>query len=293
MPSDTQVREYDLRYGATSRCPIGDGVELYYEMRGEGAPLTLVNNMFLISPLWRSFTQRLEAHKTLISYDLRNQGASTSDPGEITIERHVEDLRSLLDSLNIEKTMLLGTSVSTLIARDFANRYPERVSALVLVGPSFSAYGSRRRELLVKSWIRALDAGGPAALFANLYPQVFGDKAIAEGGAAGYLGLKERFLALASAQQVRANLMASLSTADDPQALDALKCPVLLLAGDGDFLASRSSMEAIAERLADVTVDVLPNAGHIPFFDDPEAFQDSIVRFITRLDGGSEVRRDQ
>lgn len=283
MPVHQEVRNYEFRYSSQSRCDVGDGIELYYEMRGAGAPLTLVNNMFLISPLWRSFTGRLEEHRTLLTYDLRNQGASSSFDGDITIAHHVEDLRRLLDNLGIERTLLLGTSVSTLIARDFATRYPERVSGLILVGPSFSAFGSRRRELLVKSWIRALDAHGPAGLFGNIYPQVFGDKIISENAAAGYLALKERFLAVASHQQIRANLIASLTTVDDPAALDGLTCPILLLAGDGDFLASRSSLEEMAQRLPEARVDVIPYAGHIPFFDDPDAFQDSIERFLKEI----------
>jgi pimeloyl-ACP methyl ester carboxylesterase len=184
----------------------------------------------------------------------------------------------------VEKTVLLGTSVSTLIARDFTVKYPERVSALILVGPSFSAFGSTRRELLAKSWLKTLELGGPTELFAHIYPQVFGDKAIQDGGAPGYLALKERFLALNAPRQLRNNLSASLGTKDDPTLIDRLNCPVLLVAGDGDFLASRSSMEEIARRLREATVDVIPFAGHVPFFDEPDLFQDAIERFLLALD---------
>jgi 3-oxoadipate enol-lactonase len=283
VPTKEEVDAYDLRYADQLRCPVGDGVELYYELRGEGPPLTLINNMFLISPLWRSFTDRLERKRRLLTYDLRNQGASTRREGAISLAEHVTDLERLLDHLEIERTMLLGTSVSTLIARDFALRHPERVSALILVGPTFSAFGSRRRELLAKSWLRMLEAGGPAALFGNLYPQVLGDKAIQEGGAAGYLALKERFLALNSPQQLQSNLAASLSSQDEPGALDEISCPILLLAGDGDFLASRSSLQEMAKGPADATVEILPHAGHIPFFDVPEAFQDAVECFLGEI----------
>jgi pimeloyl-ACP methyl ester carboxylesterase len=183
--------------------------------------------------------------------------------------------------------MLLGSSFSTLIAKDFAARYPDRVSALILVGPTFSPYGSARRELLGKSWIGVLEAGGPSELFSHIYPQLIGDKAIQEGGAAGYLALKERFLAMTSARQLRDNLGTSLIVEDNPAALYGLQCPVLLLAGDGDFLASRSSMEEIAKHLPNATIELVPYAGHVPFFDASEAFQDSVEKFILDVDRNS------
>lgn len=284
MPTKEQVESYDLRYIDQQRCPASDGVELYYETRGSGPYLTLVNNMFLVSPLWRPFTGRLEEHRTLLGYDMRNQGASTMQDTPVTLDQHVEDLRGLLDHLGIEQTMLLGTSVSTLIAKNFAARYPERVSGLILVGPSFSPFGSARRELLAKSWLKALETEGPTGLFSHIYPQVFGDRAIQEGGAAGFLALRERFLALNSAEQLRNNLGASLRVKDDPEALAGLACPVLLMAGDGDLFASRSSLEELAKLLPDATVDVVPYAGHVPYFDAPDTFQDVVIRFLTALD---------
>ncbi len=283
MPTKEEVDAYDLRYADQQRCAVGDGMELYYELRGEGPPLTLINNVFLISPLWRSFTDRLERRRRLLTYDLRNQGASTRCEGAISLAEHVTDLKHLLDHLEIERTMLLGTSVSTLIARDFALRYPERVSAVIFVGPTFSAFGSRRRELLIKSWLKLLEAGGPSALFGNMYPLVLGDKAIQEGGAAGYLALKERMLAIHSSQQLQSNLGLSLSGQDEPGVLEKLPCPILLLAGDGDFLASRSSLQEMAKGPVDAMVEILPYAGHVPFFDVPDAFQEAVERFLDEI----------
>ena len=58
MPTKEQVEAYNLRYIDQKRAVTGDGTELYYETRGSGGHLTFVNNMFLVSPLWRPFTDR-------------------------------------------------------------------------------------------------------------------------------------------------------------------------------------------------------------------------------------------
>ena len=65
------------------------GGELYYEDRGEGPPVLLLNNFYLVSPVWRNFTDRLEGEFRLISYDLRNQGASFPGEAPVTFADHV------------------------------------------------------------------------------------------------------------------------------------------------------------------------------------------------------------
>src|SRR5687767_13361030 len=160
---------FDLKYG-DNLLPNPGGGELYYEQRGQGPRLTIINNFFIISPLWRNFTTRLVQRNHILTYDLRNQGASTSVEPELRFESHIDDLAFLLDTLQVERTYLLGTSTSTLICRDFALAHPDRVKGLILVGPLFCPYGSRRRKYLTQSWLNSLETGGTKALFSHIYP---------------------------------------------------------------------------------------------------------------------------
>lgn len=276
------IENLDLRY--TVRKPLQGraGIELYYEQYGEGSALTIVNNFFVISPLWRNFTRYLAKRHCITTYDLRNQGASSLAEKEVRFDDHLEDLACLLEQLGRQKTWLLGTSTSTLICRDFALLHPERVQGLVLVGPLFCPYGSRRRKLLTKSWLASLEHGGLKGLFAHIYPLVYSDRTIETGGSPGYLALRERFLALNSVEQVRANLQASLTTDDDPNKLRQLACPTLLLAGEADFLTCPSSLEAACKLLPRGELELLPFAGHVPYFEATEAFEQAVHAFIAR-----------
>jgi pimeloyl-ACP methyl ester carboxylesterase len=271
----------DLRYGRGQSFQASDGVELSYELRGQGPNLTIVNNFFLTSSLWRNFTKQLVQHNRILTYDLRNQGASSPAGDKLDFSTHVQDLANLLDALGIEKTYLVGTSISTLICRDFALAYPERVQGLILVGPVFCPFGSRRRKYLTKSWLASLKNGGPAALFDHMYPLIYGDRTIENGGTPAYLAIRERFLAMNPPEQMHQNLQASLSADDDPARLRQIPCPTLLLAGDGDFLSSVSSLEATAKLLPHGKVDILNFAGHVPFFEATAAFENSVQNFIT------------
>jgi 3-oxoadipate enol-lactonase len=275
------IEAYDLAYGGHAPHRCEDGCELYYEQRGEGPNLCIVNNMYIVSPLWRNFTQRLVSSNRILTYDLRNQGASSRVKGDYGFADHVDDLLSLLDALEIEQTYLLGTSISTLICRDFAAAHPERVKGLVLFGPVFNPVGSKRRKYLTRSWLKSLEAGGPGALFNHFYPLVFGDHTIENGGSAAYLALRERFLALNSQEQLRQNLSASLTTDDDSATLGRIQSPTLLAAGEADFLSSASSLEATSKLFPNASVEVVPFAGHVPYFEATDSFEALVQGFIS------------
>lgn len=273
------IKSWTMPYDAGhARHRTGDGCELYYELRGSGPLLTFVSTIYVVGTAWRSFTGKLAEHHQILSYDLRNQGASTGDAGSFA--RHAEDLRSLLDGIGMHRTYLVGTSISTLICRDFAVRFPDRVAGLVLTGPPFSPSGSSRRRRVTKSWLAALDNGGPRALFDLLYPLVFGDRALGEGGPGAYLALRERFLAINTANQLRDNLQDSLDADDGIASLRTITAPTLLLTGDDDFLVARSTLEEIARAMPRASVEIFGGCGHLPYFEQPDRFQDSISRFV-------------
>ncbi|MCW5253069.1 MULTISPECIES: alpha/beta fold hydrolase [unclassified Streptomyces] len=279
----------DVRYKNHEAIALPDGGELYYEDSGEGAPLTFINNFYILSPVWGNFTQDLAKEFRLINYDLRNQGASSPGPNPTTFDDHVEDLRRLLDHRGIEKTYLVATSISTLIAREFTYKYPERVAGLVLIGPAFSPNGTLRRILLSKHWLATLEHGGTTALFDMLYPLVFPDQLVHAGGKPAYLALRDNFMSLLSKTGIADSLKASLDVDDDPEKLSTLTQPTLLINGDGDFAWSRSVIEDALQRIPNSQEVTLARAGHVPFFDDPDGFQKATAEFVR----GCEAARSE
>jgi 3-oxoadipate enol-lactonase len=276
----TDLAKLDIRYLSHAALSLPGGGELYYEEHGDGPPVVLINNFYIVSPIWQNFTGTLAQRNRLISYDLRNQGASQPGPEPVRFADHADDVRALLDHLGIEKAYVLGTSISTLIARDFTLAHPDRVAGLILVGPAFSPNGSLRRELISRSWLATLVNGGTKALFDHLYPLVFTDQVIHEGGTAAYLALRDNFLSLLSVSSIRENLEASLDIDDSPERLAGITCPTQIIVGDGDFAWSASVLDDALARLPDSRGVTLSRAGHVPFFDDPDGFQQAVQKFI-------------
>jgi pimeloyl-ACP methyl ester carboxylesterase/DNA-binding SARP family transcriptional activator len=77
--------------------------------------------------------ERLDSHARLIAVDLRGHGFSDKPPSGYGLDEHVRDLFELIDSLGLEKPILLGTSLGGAVATFAAQAAGDRVSGLVLV----------------------------------------------------------------------------------------------------------------------------------------------------------------
>ncbi|MFE9870145.1 alpha/beta fold hydrolase [Micromonospora sp. NPDC005686] len=285
MPGYENLSRLDLTYREdTPRIATREGVELYCESRGEGTPITLLNAFFLTSPSWRVFTEELEKDYRLISYDLCNHGASSHVGAEPTWDEHVVDLIALLDALEIESTYLIGVSSSTLLARDAALRHPDRIKGVVLAAPVFGPRGMRRQRQVQRAWLRTLQTHGVPALYEHLYPEVFSAEMNEFLGAPGFLGFREAFSALSTVEDLVNGLTRAMNDEHKPEMLAGLQAPTLVVIGDDDFLLSPTGARELAEQLPDGRHEIMPKAGHIPYVDDAETFQDIVRRFVEEVE---------
>jgi 3-oxoadipate enol-lactonase len=121
-----------------------NGIQLYYEARGEGAPVLFLNATGWPVEVWQlSCLPALVERFHTVAFDYRGVGRSTWAPGPYTTDLLAEDAIGLLDALDIERAHLFGMSMGGRIAQLMALRWPERVRSLVLVGTSAGRGGSR------------------------------------------------------------------------------------------------------------------------------------------------------
>jgi len=118
----------------------GSGVRLDGEQRGGGIPIVLLHGLTATRRYVVMGSRALErsGHR-VVAYDARGHGHSgvASAPGAYTYERLAEDLRAVLDELEIERAVLAGASMGAQTALRFALEHPDRVLALGLITPAF------------------------------------------------------------------------------------------------------------------------------------------------------------
>jgi class 3 adenylate cyclase len=146
-----------------------DGVSLAYQVFGEGPPIVFcygwISHLDLqwTEPDMAKFFNRLGTIGRVIAYDKAGTGLSDPIPQVATLEERVEDIRTVMDAVGVERASLFGESEGGPTATLFAASYPERTTALILYGSV--AKGNPTVEELVELGV---DPGRAAATFTQL-----------------------------------------------------------------------------------------------------------------------------
>ena len=112
-----------------------NNAQLYYEVKGEGHPLLLLHAGVADSGMWDDQFDVFSEKYRVVRFDYRGFGRSDMPAGSFS---NIEDVRALLDFLEIDASYIVAISFGGLIALDFTLAYPERVDALILGAPSVS-----------------------------------------------------------------------------------------------------------------------------------------------------------
>lgn len=119
-------------------CTGPDDVCLAYATSGSGPPLVRVANWLTHvdldwkGPLWGHWFDALSRGHTLVRYDARGTGLSDRNVPELSLNAWVEDLKTVVDDLGLDRFPIFGFCQGGAVAVAFAIRYPERVSKLIL-----------------------------------------------------------------------------------------------------------------------------------------------------------------
>lgn len=223
---------------------------LNFTEKGYGAPLILLHGNGESSGYFVNQIDRFANEYRVIAVDTRGHGASPRGNKPFTLETFADDLKNLLDSLNIEKANILGFSDGGNIAVIFALKYPERVNSLVLNGANLFPSGLKSSFLIPVK-----------VLFA-----VF--------------SLLSHFSRRAKRRSELLYLMAKQPNIQ-PERLSGIKCPVLVIAGTQDVIKEKHT-KLIAASLPDSSLCFL-KGGHSIAKTNSVEFNSAVEKFLNSL----------
>ena len=115
---------------------VGD-IDIGYKILGKGDPILLFNGASDNMDAWDpSFLRSLSSNHTVIVFDTRGIGNTTTGSKPYSMEQLANDTAGLLDALKIQKADVFGYSLGGEIAQQFTISYPEKVNRLILVASS-------------------------------------------------------------------------------------------------------------------------------------------------------------
>ena len=257
----------------------GKGVDLAYDLVGEGPPLVLLHGGQTDRSIYRRILPGLSARFRVLNHDQRGVGKSDKPDVPYSSGLIADDTAALMDSLGMDQAIIVGTSFGGMVAQHFAIRHPHKAQAVVMGcavtgGPHPVVLPSKEsqtafstEELGPKDRARALAASIVTEQWLEAHPEII-DELIRdrEANPIHPVGYKRRIDAAFSH--------------DAYDRLPEIKCPTLVIAGRNDTIIDWKNSEIIAARIPGAKLVVIEQAGHGFWIEHPERTIEEIVNFL-------------
>lgn len=247
-----------------------DGSELHYERRGDGPPLLLVQGMGANSLHWgEPLLAALEAHFELLLYDHRGIGRSAPRSGELSIAALASDARALLDALDVPAAHVFGISMGGMVAQELALADPRRVLTLTLGCTSCGGTQSKPTSpQVIQELTAAVLSGDRERMLRTAFGLVV---------SRAYAADPDHYAAFAAAARqfppplnVLIDQRAAIERHDTYARLRGLHVPTLVMHGAQDALMAPINGELVASLIPGARWELLPGAGHLFFWEQPQ-----------------------
>lgn len=274
-------------------------VSLFVKVMGSGDPLVLMHGGPGLDYTTLAALEPLGDQFTLIFYDHRANGQSTGAANSMTWENLTADADALRQSLGYDEWTVLGHSFGGQVALEYALRYPQQVSQLLLFDTCGDAkwYEEIAPQVLRKRGYCAETADAARRFFnGDLRPDEVRPIAMKILRAYFYkIGLRDLPEALIAGSRMRMRPEAHvfgfgtlLKGWSVMNRLREIEAPTLVLGGRFDFLFPPEHQAILADRLPNSELEIIERAGHNAHAENADVVLDIIRRFIS---GHSRVDR--
>jgi 3-oxoadipate enol-lactonase len=262
------------------------GADCVYEVQGTGPPLVLIHSVGLSTREgWRAQAPVLAQTHRVLRYDIRGLGESDAGDQALGVDTFAQDLGALMDHLEIDRAVIMGVSLGGFIAQAFTCAYPERVSALVLTstGCRIDAGNSGARA----ERNAAIRAGGMAVAAGRQLDNHFSDEFRTENPDV-MDWYREHYCANDPESYIA--IMEDLGRFDCCEAIGAVGCPTLIIAGAEDTgpvagAVPGENARILEQKIPGARLEFITGAHHYPQIEQPDAFNRVVTAFLATLEG--------
>jgi pimeloyl-ACP methyl ester carboxylesterase len=274
-----------------------DGVKLYYQEIGTGIPIVFVHEFAGDCRSWEAQFRHFGQRYRCIAYNARGFPPSDVPQGaeRYSQARARDDIRAVLDGLNIDKAHIVGLSMGGFATLHFGFTYPDRARSLTIGGCGYGAAPDRHKQFAEEAEAAAArfeDIGmakaaesyalGPTRVqFQNKDPRgwrEFADQ-LADHSSKGSA------LTMRGVQGRRPSLY---DLTDDMKKITA---PTLIITGDEDWACLDPAI-LMKRTISNAGLVVMPNCGHTINLEEPDAYNAHLGDFFHAVELGKWPLRD-
>jgi pimeloyl-ACP methyl ester carboxylesterase len=248
---------------------------LYYEEKGNGPPVVLIHGGLLGRRMWDEQLEAFSKNYRVIRYDVRGFGKSATPTKPYS---HAQDLHDLLGFLKIDRAAIVGLSLGSMIAVDFALSYPDMVSSLVLAGPAVNGFDwNPADEKQARKAIRlAVNGENEQAIDALMK-----DPYLASAAERPDLAGKMRAMVTDNLQSMLTSSI--LERPVRPAAIKRLKeihVPTLVVIGTRDVADSQKNADLLKSQVPNCQRIDIKGSGHLVNLEKPKEFDAAVLGFL-------------
>jgi pimeloyl-ACP methyl ester carboxylesterase len=257
-------------------------MSLWRDVRGEGPPVVLLHAGLADSRLWEPQLRSFPQSHSVLRVDLPGFGNSPLETNPVSFRGAVRDA---MDAEGIDRAALVGVSLGGNTALELALESPERVSALVLVGPGLPDHEwSEEVTAFFADEEAALERGDlDAAVDANLRMWLAGPRRSLDDMDPAMRELVGEMQRQVFRQQKGHDDVRMLRL--EPPASERLgdvNVPTLVLTGDDDVPDIHGIADRLAAGISGAERATIAGAAHLPSLDRPEEFDRIVLDFLAR-----------
>ena len=248
-----------------------NGIQLYYESHGQGAAIVFAHGRGGNHLSWWRQVPAFSENYRCITFDHRGWGATVdtgNGPGRAAF---VEDLKQLLDHLEIQRAFLVSQSMGGLSCLGFALAFPDRCLGLVL-GDTTGGVG----DASVLDELKDVNppAGGPGRTLCAEFIRNSPDLVFLYNQIQGL-----------NPENPNDGIVSSFRDENGPTASDlaSLTAPAMLIVGEEDLIFPPKVIQAVHRLIPGSQFEVVPGAAHSTHFERPEVFNRLVRDFVGRV----------
>lgn len=261
----------------TKKIHVGD-IDIAYKMFGNGKPVLLINGFSAPLDFWNPILlANLTSNHTVIVFDNRGIGNTTSGIKKFSISQFANDTAGLLDALNVSKADVIGWSMGGMIAQELTLMHPEKVDKLVIHASSCGGKQSvlpSQEVIMAAVTISSNSVERIQKILPLLFPEIWRMQN------PNYLEKLPRTTEVIPSETLDLQTEAILNWEGVCDKLNIITQPTLVVVGTDDFFTPSSNSLLIAEKINGSRLVQIPGGGHGVMFQYPETFNSILKTFL-------------
>ena len=232
--------------------------------------------------MWEAQIKALPPGWRLIAPDLRGFGGSTiAEPDDTpSMDDYAADVIDLLNALNLPAAVIGGCSMGGYAAMAVARLRPELLRAMVLIDTRAGADTQEGRANR-RSMLALLDREGPSGVARDMMPKLLGPTTQDERP--DVEPFVRRLIKQQSAAALRGAIQRMMARPDSSSVIQQVAVPLLIIVGEEDVLTPPEDARKMAALNNKAQLAVLPRAGHLSGLEQPQAFNEVLLEFLSKL----------